>query len=87
MAHPADLRSWRTVENAVIDRIVDGNTALILVGADERQHDYPSDGLPEGAKEGCWLTDSKPKKLPYGTYGMLSVYFVLPGGCSTRDVS
>ena len=43
------------MEKAVIDRIVDGRTAVILVGEDERQHHCPADELPEGAKEGTWL--------------------------------
>ena len=43
------------MEKAVIDRIVDGRTAVILVGEDERQHHCPADRLPEGAKEGTWL--------------------------------
>ena len=43
------------MEKAVIDRIVDGKTAIILVGEDERQNNYPADKLPEGAREGTWL--------------------------------
>ena len=43
------------MDKAVIDRIVDGRTAVILVGEDERQHHCPADRLPEGAKEGTWL--------------------------------
>jgi len=43
------------MEKAVIDRIVDGKTAVILVGEDERQHHYPADKLPEGTREGTWL--------------------------------
>ena len=43
------------MEKAVIDRIVDGRTAVILVGEDERQYHCPTDNLPEGAKEGTWL--------------------------------
>lgn len=43
------------MEKAVIDRIVDGKTAVILVGEDERQHHYPADELPEGARDGTWL--------------------------------
>lgn len=43
------------MEKAVVDRIVDGKTAVILVGENERQHHYPVDGLPEDAKEGTWL--------------------------------
>ena len=43
------------MEQAVIDRIVDGKTAVILVGEDERQYHCPTDNLPEGAREGTWL--------------------------------
>ena len=43
------------MEKAVIDRIVDKKTAVILVGEDEQQHHYPADKLPEGALEGTWL--------------------------------
>ena len=43
------------MQKAVIDRIVDGRTAVILVGEDERQYHCPADRLPEGAKEGTWL--------------------------------
>ena len=43
------------MEKAVIDRIIDGKTAVILVGDDERQHHCRADALPEGAKEGTWL--------------------------------
>ena len=43
------------MEKAVVDRIVDGRTAVILVGEDVRQHYYPADELPEGAREGTWL--------------------------------
>ena len=43
------------IEKAVIDRIVDGKTAVILVGENELQYEYPADKLPQGAKEGSWL--------------------------------
>ena len=43
------------MEKAVIDRIVDGKIAVILVGEDQRQHHHPADELPEGAREGTWL--------------------------------
>jgi len=43
------------MEKAVVDRIVDGQIAVILVGEDERQYHCPTDNLPEGAKEGTWL--------------------------------
>ncbi len=40
---------------AVIDRIVDGKTAVLLVGEEERLVHWPADELPEAAKEGTWL--------------------------------
>lgn len=43
------------MEKAVIDRIVDGKTAVILVGDNEREYHYPAGKLPEGAREGTWL--------------------------------
>ena len=43
------------MEKAVIDRIVDGRTAVILVGDDEREHHYPVDKLPADSREGTWL--------------------------------
>ena len=43
------------MEKAVVDRVVDGKTAVILVGEDERRHHVPADKLPGGAREGSWL--------------------------------
>ena len=43
------------MEKAVVDRIVDGKIAVILLGEDQRQHHHPADELPEGAQEGTWL--------------------------------
>ena len=43
------------MEKAVIDRIVDEKTAVILVGDDEQEHHCPVDKLPIGAREGTWL--------------------------------
>ena len=43
------------MEKAVVDRIVDGKIAVILVGDDQREHHHPADELPEGAREGTWL--------------------------------
>ena len=43
------------MEKAVIDRIVDGKIAVILVGDNEREHHYPADRLPAGTGEGTWL--------------------------------
>jgi hypothetical protein len=39
----------------VIDRIVDGTTAVLLVGPSEDELLVPADVLPEGAREGSWL--------------------------------
>ncbi len=43
------------MEHAVIDRIVDGKTAVLIVGNDEKEYRYPADKLPAGAAEGTWL--------------------------------
>lgn len=40
---------------AVVDRIVDGRTAVLLVGDDEREMPVPVETLPEGVREGSWL--------------------------------
>lgn len=40
---------------AVVDRIVDGAHAVLLVGDDETEVILPVTDLPEGAKEGSWL--------------------------------
>lgn len=42
-------------EKAVVDRIVDGHTAVLLVGEDEREMLVSVNDLPEGAGEGAWL--------------------------------
>lgn len=42
-------------EKAVVDRIVDGHTAVLLVGEDEREMLVSVDDLPDGAREGAWL--------------------------------
>lgn len=41
--------------SAVIDRIVDGKTAVLLVGNEQKQLLAPLEDLPEGSKEGLWL--------------------------------
>jgi hypothetical protein len=48
---PADIPSDR----AVVDRIVDGATAVLLVGPDELELHLPADALPEGATDGTWV--------------------------------
>ena len=40
---------------AVIDQIVDGTTAVLLVGPDESELLLPADELPETAREGVWV--------------------------------
>jgi hypothetical protein len=44
-----------TADRAVVDRIVDGRTAVLLVGTEETELQLPSALLPEGAGEGDWL--------------------------------
>lgn len=41
---------------AVVDRIVDGAHAVLLVGENEVEHIVPVDLLPAEAEEGTWLT-------------------------------
>ena len=41
---------------AVIDRIEDGGTAVVLVGEDERKVELPASLLPEGAEGGSHLS-------------------------------
>jgi hypothetical protein len=48
---PADT----TPDRAVVDRIVDGATAVLLVGPDEVEVHLPADALPEGVTDGTWL--------------------------------
>ncbi len=43
------------MDRAVIDRIVDGDTAVLLVGPTEDPLHVPMEALPEGASEGDWL--------------------------------
>lgn len=42
-------------DRAVIDRIVDGATAVLLVGPNEDELHLPADQLPQGADEGVWV--------------------------------
>jgi hypothetical protein len=42
-------------DRAVIDRIVDGHTAVLLVGDDEIELLLPTDALPDGAADGTWV--------------------------------
>lgn len=43
------------MKKAVIDRIVDGQLAILLVGEDETERTVSVAELPEGANEGVWL--------------------------------
>jgi hypothetical protein len=43
------------VEKAVVDRIVDGKYAVLLVGDQEIEKMIPSSKLPEGVTEGTWI--------------------------------
>lgn len=43
------------IKKAVIDQIVDGKKAVILVGEEETVHIMDVEQLPAGAKEGDWL--------------------------------
>lgn len=42
-------------EKAVIDRIVDGEHAVLLVGEEEREMVVPMTSMPAEAREGMWL--------------------------------
>lgn len=42
-------------ERAVVDRIVDGRLAVLLVGEEEREVTVPVQALPKGAREGTWV--------------------------------
>lgn len=43
------------IQSAVIDRIVDGRYAVLLVGRDEVERIVPKHELPAGVREGTWL--------------------------------
>lgn len=42
-------------DRAVVDRIVDDRTAVLLVGPDEVELLLAAEALPEGAGEGTWV--------------------------------
>jgi hypothetical protein len=42
-------------EKAVVDRIVDSQYAVLLVGEDEVEHVVPVSSLPDGTQPGTWL--------------------------------
>lgn len=41
--------------SAVVDRIVDGEVAVLLVGPEEVERIVPLAALPKGVREGMWL--------------------------------
>ena len=43
------------LEQAVVDRIVDGAHAVLLVGEGETERIVPAGLLPPGTREGMWL--------------------------------
>jgi len=43
------------VEKAVVERIVDGEHAVLHMGDDEVERIVPVSSLPDGAEEGTWL--------------------------------
>ncbi len=47
-----DEKGW---EKAVLDRIVDGAHAVLLVGEEEREHVVPAALLPAEVTPGTWL--------------------------------
>jgi hypothetical protein len=53
-------------DRAVVDRIVDGATAVLLVGPDEAELLVPADSLPDGAGDGTWVVldlDASPPRV------------------------
>ena len=42
-------------DRAVVDRIVDGETAVLLIDAQQTELHVPADHLPEGATDGTWV--------------------------------
>ena len=54
-------------DRGVLDQVVDGTTALLLVGPQEREFHLPVDALPEGAAEGdCLILGLSPSQdLPH----------------------
>jgi hypothetical protein len=52
---PADQPTPVAEDRAVIDRIVDDTTAVLLIGPEETEKQVRVEDLPEGAAEGDWL--------------------------------
>lgn len=42
-------------DRAVVDRIVDGKTAVLLVGSQEAELHVPVEHLPDDAQDGTWV--------------------------------
>ena len=42
-------------DRAVVDRIVDDTTAVLLVGPGETEAHLPASSLPDDARDGTWL--------------------------------
>lgn len=42
-------------DRAVLDRVVDDTTAVLLVGEDEDELHLPATALPDGVTDGTWL--------------------------------
>jgi hypothetical protein len=52
---PADQPTPVAEDRAVIDRIVDGTTAVLLIGPEETEKQVRVEDLPKDAGEGDWL--------------------------------
>jgi hypothetical protein len=52
---PAEQPTPVAEDRAVIDRMVDGTTAVLLIGPEETEKHVAVDDLPEGTVEGDWL--------------------------------
>jgi hypothetical protein len=61
---PADNRRDIPNDRAVVDRIVDDTTAVLLVGPQEHELTLAADLLPEGASEGVWVVVDVAGKPP-----------------------
>lgn len=58
MTHEVDPGPAATVpgeDRAVLDRVVDGTTAVLLVGPAEDELHLPVGRLPDGAADGTWV--------------------------------
>jgi hypothetical protein len=53
--NPGDRTDPIAPDRAVVDRIVDGETAVLLLGPAEEEVLLPAASLPPGATEGSWV--------------------------------